>query len=259
MDLREEYYGGIAMKFKTNRNLFTHQDWEYMKNRGHFNIQDFHRVIRDDKLTCELFNHIHQNDIRISDEEKTLYRADLDYLQEHCDNLDNLDNFNITAINAVPLFAKFRKALTFGRLKNHESIISNETVKQAFDNRVIELMRTDSEDVRRNIQISASDTTLIVMSHRYNLFREEKQLEMKSVSSPTISNFKQFVLDKLISVGVSAENAEKCSIDITTHVKVIKESLDRIEEQNSSIDGNIREISKHIKDVKNKLWWFWPF
>ena len=58
---------------------------------------------------------------------------------------------------------------------------------------------------------------------------------------------------------LNAENAEKCSIDITNHVVVIKESLDRIEEQNSSIDVNIREISKDIKDVKNKLWWFWPF
>ena len=258
MDSREEYYRGIAIKFKTNRNLFTHQDYEFMRNRHNFNIQEFHRINRDDKLTCELFNCINQNDIRNSNEQKTLYQDDLEYLQEHCDNLDYLDNFNITTTNAVPVFSKVRKASTLGLLKNHQSIIGNEIVKQAFDNRVIELMRTDSEGVRRHIQISASDTTLMVMSHRYNLFREEKQLEMKR-PDPIVVGFEQFVRNELKHIGVTSADVEKCSKAIATRVDEINKISERIENQNSEIDGRLKELLKIAKFFKNKLWWLWPF
>jgi hypothetical protein len=258
MDPREEYYRGIAIKFKTNRNLFTHQDCEFMRNRHNFTIQEFHRINRHDKLTCELFNFINQNNIRNTDDQKTLYQDDLEYLQEHCDNLDYLDNFNITATNAVLVFSKVLKASTLGRLKNHESIISNETVKQAFDNRVIELMRTDSEGVRRHIQIAVSDTTLIGMSHRYNLFREEKQFEMKR-QEPIVENLEQFVRTKLMSIGVDSAKASECSSEIATHVKRQIEISESIHGQNSEINERIKEILEFAKFFKNKLWWLWPF
>ena len=258
MDPREEYYRGIAIKFKTYRNLFTHQDCEFMRNRHNFTIQEFHRINRDDKLTCELFNYINQNKIQNTDDQKTLYQDDLEYLQEHCDNLDYLNNFNITATNAVPVFSKVLKASTLGRLKNHESIIGNEIVKQAFDNRVIELMRTDSEGVRRHIQIAVSDTTLIVMSHRYNLFREEKQLEMKR-PDPIITDFRQFIQDELKHIGATSADAEKCSKAIATRVDEINKISERIENQNSEIDGRLKELLKIAKFFKNKLWWLWPF